>query len=189
MPYQVGYTLSKPVLPTQSASAVSGHCSTQKSGGVNFSDVLRDYQGISSEEMLSKLRERFSNVSFHTELTRDGIARLNRSESNTIQITDGMLKRMANDPNEYKWVTEKIERFLSGASEFSGMTDGTHQIGMSISEVGTLFWSFAGVSDLSETEAEALNQAWNYFMDSFLEWFRNRGENCTFEMLFDSKVA
>jgi hypothetical protein len=189
MSYQVGYTLSKPAQQMPVTSGSGGHHATQKSGGVNFSDVLRSFQGFGPEEMLNRLRERFNTVSFTNAFARDAIASRHRNESRSIQISDTVLKNMANDPAEYKRVTEKIERWLSGAAEFEGMNSGAHQMGMSITEVGTLVWASGGGSELSDTEREEFILAWDRFIDAFLEWLRNRGENCTFELFLYDKVA
>lgn len=189
MPYQAGNTLSKPILPSPISYATSGNNAAKKSENTNFAEVFRSFQGSSPQEMLTRLSERFSTVSFRTEFTRDAISNSDRNAIHSVQITDGMLKKMANDPNEYKRVTEKIERWLSGATELSETTGGKQQVGMSISEHGTMIWALGVGGDFPDTESEVFTQAWEKFVDALLEWLRNQGESCTFELLDYSKSA
>ena len=166
---------------------------TEKSNCISFSEVYERHQGSDIEATLDKLRERFSNVSFSAMNTRKAtMENVNRRETVSVQITENLLTKMANDPDEFKRVAEKIEFWLSATAEFSEMIGGApHQIGMSISEVGTVIWASSKnlIGEKSDEEIDLWKQAWDRFVEKLLEWFRARDEKCEIENLEDYEEA
>ncbi|MCL2222709.1 MAG: DUF6033 family protein [Oscillospiraceae bacterium] len=166
---------------------------TEKSNCISFSEVYERYQSSDIEAALDKLRERFSNVSFSAVNTRKAtMENVNRRDTISVQITENLLARMANDPDEFKRVAEKIEFWLSAAAEFAEKIGGMpHRMGMSISEYGTLIWTSSKnlSGEKSDEDLDLWKRAWDRFIETLLEWFRNREEKCVFEELDDYEDA
>jgi len=192
--HQVDNGLHKPTSATYGIDGLyAAQKQTEKSNCISFSEVYERYQGSDIEATLDKLRERFSNVSFSAINTRKAtMENVNRSDTVSVQITENLLTKMANDPDEFKRVAEKIEFWLSATAEFSEMIGGTpHRMGMSISEVGTIIWASSKnlVGEKSDEELDLWKQAWDRFIEKLLEWFRSRDEKCEIENLDDYQDA
>ena len=105
----------------------------------------------------------------------------------TVEICIRLLNRMANDEGLFKSIKERIQYWLEDVAEFKEEHEGgIAQIGISLSERGTVYWVKPD-EYATEEEMSYLNDAWT-FHNPFISRAQENGMPCMFEKLDEYSI-
>jgi len=146
--------------------------------------------------LLNNLREKFG-IQINTMGTL-GLPALDEANNydggdmRMLSISVGMLYKMANDPDIHKTISEKIQRWLDGSSEFLDKAgNAATNMTMSITEYSELY-GYGENFNASDNERAIAKEAWEELIDYLLKWLDERNDEyskkeineCLFEILF-----
>ena len=137
--------------------------------------------------VLDGLRERFG-IQINTMGTYglpalDEGNRYDGSDSRTLSISVGLLYKMASDPETHRNITDKIQRWMDGSSEFLGKHGGAAtNMTMSITEYSEIY-SYGENFNVSDEERTMAKKAWEELIDYLLKWLDERNEGYDVEKL------
>jgi len=145
--------------------------------------------------MLNDLREKF-NIQINTmgTLGLPALDEANNYDSGDLRmlnISAGMLYKMANDPEVYQNISDKIQRWLDGSSEFLDKAGkAATNMTMSITEYSELY-GYGENFNASDNEKAIAKDAWEELIDYLLKWLDERNDEyskkeiseCLFEIL------
>jgi len=178
MANQIGYTGHRQAQGNSGVGApYSAKPKVESSDCISFSNVYSSYKTpiSDSESMLERLRDRFSGVSFSVLSANGTMECRNNSQTHFVQISESLLSRMANCPEEYKRVTEIIERWLVATYKFSEKVGGDpFQMHITIKEDGSIIK--LGAQDRAYEDFESWREAWARFVEAIMEWVESRNE-------------
>jgi len=121
----------------------------------------------------------------------DELNNYNGGDSRILNISVGMLYKMAGDPEEHRKISEKIQRWLDGSSEFLDKVGGAAtNMTMSITEFSELY-GYGMSQNATDSDYAKAKEAWEELIDYLLKWLDERNEeynnneisDCLFEIL------
>jgi len=131
--------------------------------------------------LLNNLREKF-NIHINT-MGSNGLPALDDdysydgSDSRILNISVGMLYKMASDSEFHNDISEKIQRWLDGSSEFLEKTgNAVAGMTMSLTEFSELYGYSENPNATTFDRANA-KEAWEELVDYLLKWLDERNEH------------
>ena len=145
--------------------------------------------------VLNGLREKFGipiNVMGTPGLPAlDELNNYNGGDTRMLNISVGLLYKMAGDPEEHRKISEKIQRWLDGSSEFLDKVGGeATNMTMSITEYSELY-GYGMSQNATDSDYAKAKEAWEELIDYLLKWLDERNDDyskkeiseCLFEIL------